>query len=233
MYCLKANPRHTFLYCSYPKYSNTLILCPLGNISVFFVICWFFFKINFFKNAFRNTIWVSNRLAPDQARCRGWSGSKLFAKVISRCHYEIKELTSNHIYPKFLASPFGCLMSVVANSVNPDQPATSEAGWSGFPLFLQAFHHHHHNHWVSDYMGESSKFPISWTLENQNSKLAVCLQNIKNSKLNGQLPLDKLKLNHKSDYYLQNSAFWGGLSMESQPQNPEFRNNPEKFHPCD
>ena len=20
--------------------------------------------------------------------------------------------------------------------------------------------------------------------------------------------------------------------MESQPQNPEFRNNPEKFHPC-
>ena len=25
-----------------------------------------------------------------------------------------------------------------------------------------------------------------------------------------------------------NSAF----SMESQPQNPEFRNNPENFHPC-
>ena len=22
------------------------------------------------------------------------------------------------------------------------------------------------------------------------------------------------------------------LSMESQPQNPEFRNNPEHFHPC-
>ena len=21
--------------------------------------------------------------------------------------------------------------------------------------------------------------------------------------------------------------------MESQPQNPEFRNNPENFHPCD
>ena len=21
--------------------------------------------------------------------------------------------------------------------------------------------------------------------------------------------------------------------MESQPQNPEFRNNPEHFHPCD
>ena len=27
------------------------------------------------------------------------------------------------------------------------------------------------------------------------------------------------------------SGFWGQLSVESQPQNPEFRNNPEKFHP--
>ena len=52
--------------------------------------------------------------------------------------------------------------------------------------------------------------------------------NIKNSKLNGQIPLDKLKLNQKSYLYLQNSAF----SLASQPQNPEFRNNPEIFHPC-
>ena len=74
-------------------------------------------------------------------------------------------------------------------------------------------------------MGESSKFPKSWTLENQNLKLAVCLQNIKNSKINGKLPLNKLKLN-------QNSAFWDWLSMESQPQNPIFRNYPENFHPC-
>ena len=81
-------------------------------------------------------------------------------------------------------------------------------------------------------MGESSKFPKSWTLENQNLKLAVCLQIIKKSKFNGQIPLDKLKLNQKSYYYLQNSAFLGWLSMESQPQNPEFRNNPENFHPC-
>ena len=81
-------------------------------------------------------------------------------------------------------------------------------------------------------MGESSKFPKFWTLEIQNLKLAVCLQNIKNSKLNGQIALDKLKLYQKSYYYLQISAFWGWLSMESQPQNPEFRNNPENFHPC-
>ena len=54
-------------------------------------------------------------------------------------------------------------------------------------------------------MGKSSKFPKSWTLDNQNLKLAVCFQFIKKSKLNGQIPLDKLKLNQKSYYYLQNS----------------------------
>ena len=81
-------------------------------------------------------------------------------------------------------------------------------------------------------MGESSKFSKSWTLEYQNLKLALCLQMIKNSRLNGQIPLyDRLKLNQKSYYYLQNSAFWGWLSLESQPQNPEFRNNSENFHP--
>ena len=55
-------------------------------------------------------------------------------------------------------------------------------------------------------IGESSKFPKSWTCssKNKNLKLAVCLQNIKTSKYNGQLPLDKLKLNQKSYYNLQN-----------------------------
>ena len=57
------------------------------------------------------------------------------------------------------------------------------------------------------HMSESSKFPKSLSLENQNSKLAVCLQMIKNSKFNGQIPLDKLKLNQKSYFYLQNSGF--------------------------
>ena len=44
--------------------------------------------------------------------------------------------------------------------------------------------------------------------------------------------LDILKINQESYYNLPNSAFTGLLSMESQPQNPEFRNNPESFHPC-
>ena len=50
------------------------------------------------------------------------------------------------------------------------------------------------------------------------------------SSLNGQLSLDRLKINQKSYYNLLYSAFWG-LSTESQPQNPKFRNNPENIHP--
>ena len=41
-----------------------------------------------------------------------------------------------------------------------------------------------------------------------------------------------VKTNQRGYYNLLNSAFWGWLSMESQPQNPEFRINPENFHPC-
>ena len=70
-------------------------------------------------------------------------------------------------------------------------------------IYITVNRGHIHHAWMKD----SSKFPKSWTSENQNLKLAVCLQNIKNSKLNGQIPLDKLKLNQKSYYYLQNSAF--------------------------
>ena len=36
----------------------------------------------------------------------------------------------------------------------------------------------------------------------------------------------------ESLFNLSNSAFWGWLSTESQPQNPEFRNNLDNFHPC-
>ena len=44
--------------------------------------------------------------------------------------------------------------------------------------------------------------------------------------------LDKLKINQRSHYNLPNSGFWGRLPIESQPQNLEFRNNPENFHLC-
>ena len=82
-------------------------------------------------------------------------------------------------------------------------------------------------------MGESSKFPKSWTLEIQILKLAGGLQNWMISSLNDWLCSDNLKTNKRRYYYnLPNSAFWGWLSMESQPQNPEFRINPENFNPC-
>ena len=84
-----------------------------------------------------------------------------------------------------------------------------------------------------DSMGESSNFPKSWTFETPVLKLAVCPLNIYNFKLNDQLSLDRPNMNQRTYYNLSNSAFWGWLSMESQPQDPEFRNDPENFHPCD
>ena len=81
-------------------------------------------------------------------------------------------------------------------------------------------------------MGESSKYPKSWNFEIPILKPAVCLLDIHNYKLNGKLYLNKLKKNQRSYTNLPNSAFWGCLSTESQPQNPEFRNSPENFLPC-
>ena len=71
-------------------------------------------------------------------------------------------------------------------------------------------------------MGENSK---SWTFEIQNLKQAVWLQNNNNFKLNGQLSYGILKVVQRIYYNLLNSAFWGWISVESQPQNPE------NFHP--
>ena len=47
--------------------------------------------------------------------------------------------------------------------------------------------------------------------------------------LNLQLGSGRLFINKKTYYNSSNSAFLGGLSMESQPQNPDYRNNPETF----
>ena len=96
-------------------------------------------------------------------------------------------------------------------------------------------------HWAQDkplspqhqkYLFTGSKFPKSWTFETSILKLAVCPLNIHNFNFTGHLSLDKLYINRKTHYILPNSAFWDWLSMESQLQNPEFRNNPENFHPC-
>ena len=62
-------------------------------------------------------------------------------------------------------------------------------------------------------MGESSKFPKSWIFENRILRHAVCLQIWIISSLNGQLSLDKMKLNQRSHKNLPNSWFWGWLSL--------------------
>ena len=40
---------------------------PVEKFFMLFCCLLIFFKINFFENSFRNTIWMSNRLNPDQA----------------------------------------------------------------------------------------------------------------------------------------------------------------------
>ena len=69
-------------------------------------------------------------------------------------------------------------------------------------------------------MGESSKFPKSLTLENQDLELAVCLQIIKDSKFNGQIPLDKLKINQKKllshvEFSILRLTFYGKSASKS------------------
>ena len=52
--------------------------------------------------------------------------------------------------------------------------------------------------WNRIYMGESSKYPKSWTIEIQFLKLAGCLQKWIISSLNDKLCLDHLKTNQRS-----------------------------------
>ena len=47
---------------------NELTICMLGNISLFFVVCWLFSKLTFSKIYFWDTIRVSNSLDPDKVR---------------------------------------------------------------------------------------------------------------------------------------------------------------------
>ena len=69
---------------------------PLGFFFFcIFVVCWFFYyKIKFFKKFFQefdqSVKQFGSRSGP--TFCRAWSGSYLFAKVISRQHRGVKEL---------------------------------------------------------------------------------------------------------------------------------------------
>ena len=64
-----------------------------------FVICWLFSKFPFKKKIFpehyRSVKWFGSRSGP--TFCRSWSGSKLFAKVISRWQEAAKRKEQRHI----------------------------------------------------------------------------------------------------------------------------------------
>ena len=69
-----------------------LILFMLGNFSRFFVVCWFFFKINFFEKFFviyhSSVKQIGNRSG--QTFCRAQSGSNLWANNASRQRVKLK-----------------------------------------------------------------------------------------------------------------------------------------------
>ena len=62
----------SLLSTQWGAYKDTMIFshqqhfAPWEIFSRFFVVCWLFSKSTFSKNSFKNTIWVSNRLDPDQ-----------------------------------------------------------------------------------------------------------------------------------------------------------------------
>ena len=78
------------------------------------------------------------------------------------------------------------------------------------------------------------KVKISKILNFWNSDFKSCGTplNFQNMKFKWSFVFRQTKYNLRTYYNLPNSAFWGWLSLESQPQNPEFRNNPENLLPC-
>ena len=72
------------------KTSHELTLWHLGNFSFFFFLAsaFFFFKINYFEKFFREYYQSVKQFGyrSGLTKCWAWSGSKLFAKVISSRH---------------------------------------------------------------------------------------------------------------------------------------------------
>ena len=76
-------------------------------------------------------------------------------------------------------------------------------------------------------------FKKSCTFEIQNLKHAESQQNNNNFHCKWSIVLRHTEnISENLFYNLPNSGFWGWLSMESQAQNPEFRNIPKNFRPC-
>ena len=74
------------------------------------------------------------------------------------------------------------------------------------------------------------KFKISKILNFRKSEFKTYCMPPKYQKFNGQIPLDKLKLNQKTIITCRIQHFEADFLWN--PENPEFRKNPENFHPC-
>ena len=77
------------------------------------------------------------------------------------------------------------------------------------------------------------KFKISKILNFRNFNLKACSMHTRyhNFKFKWSVVLRQTENKSEKLTNVLNSAFWGWLSVESHSQNPEFRNNPENFHP--
>ena len=91
-----------------------LTKCMLGNFACFFVVCCFFSKSTFSKNSFRNTIRVSNRVDPDQARFHVGPG------LGPNCLQKLSAEDTQRDYSLLASGDFCRLLINFANSLDPE-----------------------------------------------------------------------------------------------------------------
>ena len=101
MAILKCQYMYIFTYIVKYQSFSPLTLSRLGNFSCFFCRLLIFFKSTFFKKLFQEYHLSVKQLGSRSGLtcCWAWSGSKLFAKVISRRYSVGNELT---LYPLVL-----------------------------------------------------------------------------------------------------------------------------------
>ena len=103
----------TFGPYSYPLSSQQRILdCVDTEASRYF-----FFKINFFKNSFRNTIIVSNSSDPDQP---GFLSGLIWAKTVSKVYQQRTLVGTFSFKINYFENSFRIAI-IVSNSSDPDQ----------------------------------------------------------------------------------------------------------------
>ena len=78
----RSKDHRSLIYLCFHLSFLTLACCVILN--AFFVVCWFFFKINLFEKLFHEYHQSVKQFGSRSGPTFSWSGSKLFATVISR-----------------------------------------------------------------------------------------------------------------------------------------------------